>query len=265
MIFFLGCGTCCGGGSFHAPGQPLIHQPQIPISTEPPILVHHTVPLHDTPHTVPLQLSHSDSGITSCQVPLQISDSINHCCQLSQGEIVLRTNSQSDHELIDVGGDDVVKTLKQGSPKSSKSGRSSLELVKAISKGRKNNASHEIKKGTSSHIPPTNKVVGQQAKEVKKGKSETIKTQIKKKVTSDKDRERKQSDSSKKKRKGSENKGDKSKSAKGGNSGKTSGKGSKNQQLDIKDVEEKKQFSPHGWTWEGEGVVKTIINIVSTV
>ncbi|WAR18762.1 BAHD1-like protein, partial [Mya arenaria] len=141
-----GCGSCYSSGTYHhTVGQTtLIHQPQMPLSTESPILLHHPVPIqvtHDSPlnsHPVslttlaphdPPSLTHQLSKPASHpgepskgvgglpQSQASSPGALSRMCQLSQGEVtnvsILASSSptHSDHEIVDVGSrEDIVKS-----------------------------------------------------------------------------------------------------------------------------------------------------------
>lgn len=171
-MFFVGCGACYPAGSYHhSVGQTLIHPPQISLSTESPILLHHPVQLqvaHEAPLPVtmpPIAHSHSDPSLAHSVQPVSLQlghseqslQNLTHMCQLSQGEVtnvsIMASNSPSDHE-IDVGTrDDIAKSV----PKLLSS--SGLKRVDQVFKSIKN------KKGNSS-IDSTSKIQSSKSIEI---------------------------------------------------------------------------------------------------
>ncbi|KAL4238928.1 Bromo adjacent y [Mactra antiquata] len=288
-----GCGACYPAGSYHhTVGKTLIHQPQMPISTESPILLHHPVQLqvtHDTSHSVSMATmphSHTESGHSHSlqSVPLPRSHNeqslshLTHMCQLSQGEVtnmsVIGSNSPSDYEIVDVGSrDDIMKALPSSSQMSTESfysakndNKSNKDTLKMIPTDKKKKSkTDEVKKG--------GKIVDQKNKDTSLKKNDKKSRLL---LIKQKQKQLELKSLKVLQKKDSKNDSNVSKETKKQVKDRTKSCDTKSVSKDASKVKKSKSCEPklddslnkeqnkrawHGWSWDGEGVMKKITNI----
>ncbi|XP_052273593.1 uncharacterized protein LOC127873695 isoform X2 [Dreissena polymorpha] len=266
-----GCGSCYSSGSYHhTVGQALIHQSGMPISTESSLLLHH--PLQ--PAVSITTLSHSHSEPPGMAHPMSVAQSLNtdggrlqssipgslpqccqgdhnsfsRMCQLSQGEVtnvsVLASSSptHSDHEFVDVGSrDDFLRSVSSVhlEQKSDHSAVQSISLMKKKKHSVKDPAKVKTNKKFVKTLSSTDKEKKRRKLEMLKLKAENLLSLKKKgekvkssKVTSGKSLKRK-----------------------------TNFKVPKDGEKETSEQTKEVKRPWHGWSWMGEGVVKSVTNI----
>lgn len=282
--------------SMSAESSILLHHPvqlQVTHETTHPV----TMPTISHSHTdsslahsvqpVPLQLSHSEQNLNN----------LTHMCQLSQGEVtnmsVMASSSPCDHE-IDVGTrDDIVKSVPNifqlsSATKSTDKDLKHDKIKKTILKEPKVKIKRtELKEPTvklnrskSCDSQIKGSVKFKETKKLKDSIDAKVKLKEKKKKSSlllikQKQKQLEQKTlrlSQKKESKGSgelsENFSNSKKAKlKSGDNNKVPKKvknsASVDQKKDDKGEKEQQKRAWHGWSWEGEGVVKKVMNIVS--
>lgn len=290
-MLFSGCGACYPAGSYHhSVGQTLIHQPQMPMTTESPILLHHPVQLqvtHDTSHSVSMATmphSHNESSLSHSlqSVPLPLGhgeqnlSNLTHMCQLSQGEVtnvsVMGSSSPSDHEIVDVGSrDDIIKLVPSSSQITTESFYSAnvdAKSKKAENKGplvgKKKTKNNESEKGAKI----SDKKIGDKISKKNDKKSKLLLIKQKQKQLELKSlkflqkKEAKNISNSAKINKKQVKERSKSMDTKVVKKDKLKKSLSCEPALDDSLNKEQSKRAWHGWSWDGDGTMKKIINIV---
>ena len=262
LRYFSGC-TYCSSGSYHAPPNPVIHQPIADTS----YLLHHPMSLqlpHESGHSLSLQLSHGEGSRVSHPIPHQVSHGENtplhlsHMCNISHTEVTNNasftdlannTSVNSEQDYIDVGEENYIGD--------SESKKSSADLINGtvLSEIRKSDNNSSVSKGDSvklSNIKPKPIKVKPKGDKKDKDKSKlSDNLKVKRKKSDDSvsisDKVKKKNVRKVKKEKVQEVKKKERKKSGGGNKEKV-----------------QKTVSQHGWTWEGEPEMRTVTSIVST-
>lgn len=281
--------------SMSAESSILLHHPvqlQVTHETTHPVTMptishsHTDSSLAHSVQSVPLQLSHSEQNLNS----------LTHMCQLSQGEVtnvsVMASSSPCDHE-IDVGTrDDIVKTVPNIFQLSNatkitdkdsiheKAKKTFLKEPKVkIKRTELKEPTVKLNRSKSCDSQINSIVKVKETKKIKDNKDAKVKLKEKKKSSlllikqKQKQLEQKTLKLSQKKESkssgGLSEKFSSSKKAKvkSGDNNKVPKKvknsGSVDQKKEEKGEKEQQKRAWHGWSWEGEGVVKKVMNIVS--